>query len=331
MELVDDDHVEVIGRQIVEAGGGQLELRRTVAAHACLPKTSARRTPARAWRSGTWPGSDPGSPGRSPRYEERGPSGPATKSPRAGNWRDEQQPGPRQLGPQAHVVQRRHHGLAGAGCGDGPGGGRRRSAPTAAPGTARGATRSGSAAPSDPSRRPARSHGRTRRLGSQTAGVRAEVPRLPVRLIDRPHLRHHRDVAGRRHPHVPLEPVHPRRMGQVRRPDVRRRMPRPAVEQPRLIVGSSADASSLSGPVRPAGLRLAAHPTACSRVVVVSYDTRTSAPNAAAGLNSTGVERPPLGRPRVGRGQHPQGNGLAGPLAVAAQRIEQRTDARCGG
>ena len=115
VELVDDGHVEVIGRQIIEAGGVQLELRRTVAAHACLPKTSARRTPARAWRSGTWPGSGPGSPGRSPRYEERGPSGPATKSPRAGNWRDEQQPGPRQLGPQAHVVQRRHHGLARAG------------------------------------------------------------------------------------------------------------------------------------------------------------------------------------------------------------------------
>lgn len=50
VELVDDDHIEVVGRQIVETGGGQaldrrehvLELRRALAAH---PPLAERRLP----------------------------------------------------------------------------------------------------------------------------------------------------------------------------------------------------------------------------------------------------------------------------------------------
>ena len=53
--------------------------------------------------------------------------------------------------------------------------------------------------------------------------------------------------------------------------------------------------------------------------MLVSYDTRTSAPSSLKR-----IKRPPLGRAGVRRREHAQ---LAAALAVAAQRIEQRRDA----
>ena len=104
--------------------------------------------------------------------------------------------------------------------------------------------------------------------------VRLERRVLPVLVERRPERVEQMPVRHRREPDVPLQPVEQCALRQVRRPDVRRAEPRVPVEQPRLRVQP-----------RHPGLVRDAH---------LGPELRQP------------VDRPPLARPDVRRGDHPQ-------------------------
>ena len=121
--------------------------------------------------------------------------------------------------------------------------------------------------------------------------VRHEVAGLPIALEHGGELGEHGGVASRGGPHVPLEPGHLRGVGEVRRPDIRRREALGSVEHPCLRVESRG-----SDVVRDAHIC-----TECDEL----------------------VESCPLGGVGVRRRQHTQ---RPAGLGVTPQRGEQRAD-----
>jgi len=200
----------------------------------------------------------------------------------------EQHAGARQLLAQPRVVERRHHGLARPG--------RRDQQVAVAPlrpserDLLEEALLEGLGPQLDRAQHELGRAGIAPRAGKKLLGdVRNEVATVPVRLEHGAHFVDHARIARPRRPHVPFEAVDLRRMREVRRADVRSREARLAVEEPGL------------------GMKT------CARQIVRDAHLRPERPQL--------VERTPLGRAGVRRGQHPQG---APCRAMAPQRLQER-------